>query len=463
VTVRPRRSYPLVLLALAAVLGWLGLRHADALMSGHPSNAAAVATAAFCWLVLMAVLAQAHRDTIVPATGATAAKLAALHVTVVVPLFNEDPAMFARMLDSLGAQTRLPARLIVVDDGSDTRDCQLVFETWHGARCPDGLEADFVRQDNGGKRHAQARAFEMDPAADIYVTVDSDVILDPGAIEYGLMPFTRRRTMSVAGFLVGANTTANLLTRLVDLGFVCSFLSGRAQYSRLGSVTVNAGGLAFYRGRVVRDNLEFYLGQTVAGRQVASGDDAMLTKFALKAGRTVFQRRALGYTLHPVTLRHLSKQRTRWWRSFWWGNAWFLRNFQARRIAWWMVTWDFITFAWMALILPAVLWRSCQDWHTAAGFAAVYVLLSYVGAVRYLSLVRTDLPRGSQWLTFALAPVASVLQLYLGWVLQWVGLCTFARTGWSTRAAVEVSLEAPVWAGASAGPQPLATAAEQPS
>ena len=59
--------------------------------------------------------------------------------------------MFSAMLESLGAQTRLPARLIVIDDGSGTDDCQAVFEHWHTHLRPDALTADYVRQDNAGK------------------------------------------------------------------------------------------------------------------------------------------------------------------------------------------------------------------------------------------------------------------------------------------------------------------------
>lgn len=54
---------------------------------------------------------------------------------------------------------------------------------------------------------------------------------------------------------------------------------------------------------------------------------------------------------------------------------------------------------------------------------------------------RADESYRSQLLTYALAPLCSLLQVYLGWMLQYVGLCTFAKTGWSTRAQVEVGLE----------------------
>lgn len=435
-----RRYWPIGILLTAAVAA-LGARHLDQIRTGHLSNTGLIAAAAFVWLATMLGLAHAHRDITVTRTEAQQAGLDRLRVTVIAPMFNEDPAMFAAMLASVSKQTRMPNRLHVIDDGSADDGCRRVFDTWYPTR-PEGLEAEYTWQANAGKREAQAVGFYADPLADIYATVDSDVLLDEHAIEYGIAPFTGRRIQSVAGLLLGLNSRASLLTRLVELGFVSSFLNGRAWYSRLGSVTVNAGGLAFYRAQVIRENLEHYLTQTVLGRKVASGDDAMLTRYALREGRTVFQRSAVGYTLHPVTLTHLTRQRVRWWRSFFWGNAWLLRNFPMRRLAWWLVAYDFLTFAWMSFVMPVVLVVSpVETGRFAWGFFAILALLGYAQSTRFLTVRRPDESWRSQYATWLLAPLCSLLHVYLGWVLQYVGLLTFARTGWSTRSAVEVGLE----------------------
>jgi hyaluronan synthase len=434
-----RRYWPIGLI-LAAALATLGFRHLDAIRTGHISNTELIATAAFVWLTVMLGLAHAHRDITVTPTEAQQAGLDRLRVTIVAPMYNEDPAMFAAMLESVSAQTRMPDRLHIIDDGSATNACRDVFDRWYPTR-PEGLDAEFTRQDNAGKREAQAVAFNADPDADIFATVDSDVLLDPQAIEHGIAPFTRRRVQSVAGLLLGLNQRASLLTRLVELGFVSSFLNGRAWYSRVGSVTVNAGGLAFYRAAVIRENLGHYVTQTVLGRKVMSGDDAMLTRYALRAGRTVFQRSSIGYTLHPVTLTHLTRQRVRWWRSFFWGNAWLLMNFPMRRLAWWLVAYDFLAFAWMSFVMPTVLIVGpVRTGRFAWGFFVILAALGYAQSTRFLTVRRPDESWASQFATWLMAPLCSLLHVYLGWMLQYVGLVTFARTGWSTRSAVEVGL-----------------------
>ena len=437
-----RRSYVAAALFLGAALAGLGWRHYDQLRHGHVDNISAIAAISFVYLAIMITLAHSHRDVIIPATDLQQAALDAMCVVVVAPTYNENPAMFAAMLDSLGRQTRLPQYLIVVDDGSSSTECRDEFDLWYRCRRPEALEAEYLFQDNAGKREAQARAFRRVPHADIYVTMDSDVTLDRHAIEYGLMPFTRKRTMSVAGMLIGLNHRQNLLTRLIELGFVSSFLNGRAQNSAMGSVTVNAGGFALYRGSVIQDRLAHYLRQTVLGRKVSSGDDAMLTRYALQRGRTVFQRAAFGYTLHPVNFRHLTKQRIRWARSFWWGGVWLIRNFSCRRYAWWLVAWDFVAAAWMTVVMPVVfLITPLRIGRLSWGLLGILALLSYTSSTRFLSVRRKDESYLSQLFTFSLAPLCSLLQIYLGWALTYVGLFTFAKTGWGTRKIVEVGIE----------------------
>ena len=270
----------------ALVLLWLALRHGRDLMHGRISDMAVVSGVAFCYLAFSQAASWWHRDVVGEAP-------ADLRVTVVVTVFREDPAMFAAMLQSISTQRRLPARIHVVDDGSDSDDCRTEFEFWYRNLRPAILEAEYTWQPNAGKRHAQAVAFRADPLADIYITVDSDVSMAHRDTFGNLLaPFTDPRVKSVCGFLMGANRPRNLMYRLIELGFVNSFLNGRSTYSAMGSVTVNTGGLAAYRSEVAQDNLGHYLRQRVMGRQVSSGDDAMMTRYALLRGRTVFQRSA---------------------------------------------------------------------------------------------------------------------------------------------------------------------------
>ena len=63
----------------------------------------------------------------------------------------------------------------------------------------------------GGKRHALGVGFRGDPAADVFVCVDSDTILDPHALDAGLGPFADQRVSGVAGFVTANPGYADLI------------------------------------------------------------------------------------------------------------------------------------------------------------------------------------------------------------------------------------------------------------
>lgn len=443
-----RRQFVLVAIAVGLLFVGFAARHWLELQAGivhrHIDNALLINLCAFGWLCLTLGLAVSNRDT-EPDPGHSRNWF----LSGIMTLYNEDPATFLAALQSIGRQTRLPDRLWITDDGSASTQCEDIFRQWLATECPPGLDVRFTRQANTGKRGAQAAAFRQDQDAELWLTMDSDVILDPNAVMQGLAPFQSKRVMSVAGFLLGLNYETNLLTRIVDVGFIAAFLNGRAGLSRVGSVSVNAGGLAFYRARIIRDNLDHYLTQTVLGRHVQSGDDAMLTRYALLQGRCVFQRSAVGYTLHPENLRHLTGQRLRWHRSFFWGNTWLLSRFPMTRLIWWMTLWLFVDFAFMTILMPlALVVVPLTSGHFGWAMLVFVVMLAYIQSAQYLSIRRPDQSYRSQVALFLLAPLGSVLNFYIGWLLQYVGLATFAKTGWSTRQSVEVGLSAPAGPGA---------------
>lgn len=434
---RSRTRYVVIALALATALALFALHHLE---QAHEDRTVLVLVnlLGFAWVVFNLVASHVHQDTRVRPRAQRI--LDELRVSVVVPVYNEDPATFRAMLESLSRQSRPVQRLHVVDDGSETRDCENEFYEWLPT-APHGLEAVYTTIPNSKKRHAQAVAFEADPAADIWVTIDSDTVLDAHAIRQGLIPFARPKVNAVAGTLVALNDRTNLLTRLVDLGFTLSFLNGRASWSLLRSVVVSCGGLAFYRGAIVRKYLPRYLTQEIWGRRVISGDDRMMTCYALLDGHTVLQESSIGYTLVPENISHLTRQRIRWWRSFFWGGGWLIQNFPLTKPAWWLVVWQFVSFVLFSFALPMMLViHPIQSGNVPWEFFIYLSLLAYARSVRYLVLKRPDQSPSQQLITFLLAPVSSLLHLYLCSVLQYVGLFTFRKTGWSTRQKVEVAM-----------------------
>jgi len=433
--VRLRRWYPLVGTLVFAGLLALGLYHAGQLQI--PSWRIPVVIVSFLWLGVTIVAAHLNR----PVRG----HASTLKIGVIVPSHNEDPAMLRAMLASLDAQTILPHAVYFIENGGTNGDAERIFNEWSAETLiPRPV---FMYRAEAGKRDAQVVALVREFArgtdcVDVIATVDGDTELDPRALFEGLKPFADPEVMSVASLLVGKNRDDNWLTRIVDMGFVSSFMNGRAAWSSFGSVAVNCGGLAFYRSWVIKKHLREYTEQTLFGRKVNSGDDRMLTAFAALEGRTVFQETSVGYTLLPSNLSHLTRQRGRWWRSFWWGGLWLIRRFQPTRAIWWLVASQYVTFSLYAVLFPLVLFYDPIAHHAfPTAFFAYMTGLSYLRSARTLAVQRPDQSLTSQLRNFLLLPpLVSLLNFWLCTLLQWWGLFTFYETGWRTRQKVEVGI-----------------------
>lgn len=391
----------------------------------------------FSWMLFL--LVSAHLNTVyrdpVPS---------GIRSSIVIPVYNEDTTTFARVLESISNQSHRPDHIYVVEDGSrEDLACRAAFEEWAASQQSDGIVARYHYQQNAGKREAQAVAFRslMDDT-DVFITIDSDTVLDPHAIEEGLRPFADDSVMSVAGLLLDLNRS-KWRVRVLGLGFVSSFTNGRAAWSAWKGVAVNCGGLAFYRTEVVRENLVDYLTQRVFGKLAKFGDDRMLTQFATLHGKTVFQETSAAYTLMPDRFSHLTRQRVRWWKSFWWGGLWILRHQSPARSVWWLVLSQYITFLLNAVVFPACLIVYPIIEGRLPWPLLIYIaLLSYLRSARTLVIRRPDVSGLRQFLEFlVLAPLSSLLMIYLGPLLQYWALVTLRSSAWGTRKQVEVSLQ----------------------
>ena len=366
-----------------------------------------------------------------------------LMTAVAVPVFNEDPVLLARCLDSLLSQSRRPDLVLVTDDGSAV-DYSRVRAEFEAAATAAGVAAHWVRfPANRGKRHAHAAAFRGAPQADIFVTVDSDAILDYYAIAEGLKPFADPAVQSVAGLLLVANHRRNLLTRATELWYVTSELADRSAQSTFRSVLVNTGTFALYRAGVIRDGLDAYVSETFFGRPVQFSDDSMLTFFALLAGKAVQQPTAIGFTAMPETLSHHVRQYLRWMRGMTIRTFWRFRYLPLNGYAYWWHMFRWVqAFTTIPLFLTVMVAEPAIRGTWSPEVAVVMVLVGYGRSLRYLTIRRYDEPWWSQLLTWLLAPLVAAWQYTVLRGVWWYGMATCLRTGWGTRQhGVEVALE----------------------
>ena len=387
-----------------------------------------------------------------PAVGAEGAEPSDDHefVTVAIPVYNEDPELFGNCLRSIIEQTRPPDKIHVVDDGSSDASAVAVARTVLAEATARGIDTDLtVFASNRGKREAQAVAFRASPEATVFLTVDSDTVLDPDALEEGLKPFTDERVMCVTGMVLAVNSRRNLLTRMIHLRYINAFMWERAAYSQLGSVLCACGSLALYRASVIHEHLDDFLGQRFLGKPAVFGDDRRLTNYALLHGRAVLQATAVARTAVPERLRHFLRQQLRWNKSFIRESVWVVQHMPVRSTAFCLT---FLELAsWIVFTLMLTLTMAIAGLHTGLSALGAYVamvcLISFVRSGHYFSAWRMDGGSvASRLLTFLVAPIYGALHLLVLLPLRTVAALTLFSTGWGTRDSVEVRMQGSTFA-----------------
>ena len=235
-------------------------------------------------------------------------------LTVIIPAYNEG-AMVRKSIESV-MEARYPRerlQVIVVDDGS-------VDDTWihiqkAAAEHPGQVITHRLPQ-NRGKREALATGFR-NASGEIVVTLDSDSVIDPGALLAIAGPFRKARVGAVAGKVKVYNRSQGIIPRMLHVRYILSFDMLRASESGFGTVYCCPGALTAYRTSLVRKVLKGWLEQTFLGSPCTIGEDRSLTNLILACGYdTVYQRSAAVHTVTPVSYGKLCRMLLRWDRSY---------------------------------------------------------------------------------------------------------------------------------------------------
>lgn len=235
-------------------------------------------------------------------------------ITVVIPAYNEGKTVLD-CIDSVISQDfpRHLLRVIAVDDGS-------LDDTWDYMQAGRRLDPDRVRligmDENRGKRHALYQAYHS-AQSEIVVTVDSDTILEPGALRAIVAPIvTEPDVGAVAGRIEVLNRDRNLLTRMLGVRYRIGFDFVRAYQSVLKGVFICPGAFTAWRMSAIRGHLDAWRSQEFFGAACTNGDDHAMTNIVLRQGmKTVYQGNAVARTTVPATYIGLTRMYLRWARS----------------------------------------------------------------------------------------------------------------------------------------------------
>jgi len=233
---------------------------------------------------------------------------------VIVPAYNEG----CQVLETLRsiAHSDYPMeklRIVVIDDGSKD-------DTWRwikqAVREMPSRITPIRLPGNQGKRSALHAGFRQ-CKSDIFVTIDSDSIVEPSTIRSLVAPFIQNPNVgAVAGNVRILNRNEGLIPKMLDVSFAFSFEFLRASQSMVNTVMCSPGALSAYRSDLVREVLPQWVNQKFLGRPANIGEDRAMTNMILKLGYHVhFQSTAMVYTNAPTGYQTLCKMFLRWARS----------------------------------------------------------------------------------------------------------------------------------------------------
>jgi hyaluronan synthase len=246
-------------------------------------------------------------------------------VAIIVPAYNEQDAIAATLRSCLAAD--YPSHLIqvvVVDDCSTDMTLDRIRD----------VEAEFpgllvvAAEVNRGKRHVMAAGMQAARDADILVFIDSDSIIEPGAVRSLVRYFEDSTVGAVCGHTDVSNKTTNLLTRMQAMQYYIAFNVYKSAEALFGSVTCCSGCFSGYRRSAIEPITAAWVGQQFLGQPSTYGDDRSLTNFLLPDWRILFAPDAKAQTAVPDRLSKFLRQQLRWKKS------WLRESTRAVRIMW---------------------------------------------------------------------------------------------------------------------------------
>lgn len=336
-------------------------------------------------------------------------------LTVVVPVYQEDPTIFRHAIKSWLRNT--VAEVILVIDASD-HTCRKIAKKY---------PVRVVITDVPGKRDALRRGWEA-ASTPLVALVDSDTIWASDVADQVCMPFADPR---VGGVSTRQNVynPVGFLQRVNDMYLDYRYFDENAAQTVAGrAISCLSGRTAVYRRDLLLEVADDFMSERFLGVPCMSGDDKCLTSQLLKRGhQTVLQRTARVWSTFPGRPRTFFRQRLRWSRNTWRSD---IRALFIDRWAW---RYPFLAYTMLDkavgsfTLLGAPIFMTLaivrQDWFFV-GLLALWWWLSR--AVKMLPHLRR---RPS---SFFLIPPFVLLSFGMA-VIRIIGLCTIRKQRWLTR------------------------------
>lgn len=238
------------------------------------------------------------------ARPSTAPQDKAAPVSVLICARNEEKTIY-RTIEAVVAQRyAAPVEILCVDNGSDDHTRQEIESAEQSLVRPDRM-IRLISCPAAGKANALNEGLAH-IRTDAFVTVDADTLLEENALAAILARRESSGAACVAGNLLAAGTDS-WVGRMQIYDYLISIAAVKRYQGSYGVTLVAQGAFSAYETHAVRQ---------IGGWTQGAGEDIVLTYRLLALGRlSLYEPRAIEFTVVPRPLRGLWRQRARWARG----------------------------------------------------------------------------------------------------------------------------------------------------
>lgn len=347
-------------------------------------------------------------------------------VAVIIPVKNEEKVIFQTISNCFN--NGYPLNLldvIVIDDGStdntlkEIKRAKRKFPTLKYKSLPTNM----------GKRIAIANAVKMTDHQ-FFVMLDSDTLLNEGAIQQVLQHFQDPKVAAVSGHTKVANLNQNYLTKAQGFKYYCSYRLFKAFEGVFGTVVCAPGCFSAYRATKFLSIMDKWHSKTFFGRRCVAGEDRALTTLLLKENKIRYSDKAIAYTYVPTTIKSFAIQQKRWMRS-WFRESLYVSLFMWRKNP--LPALSFYIMFFISIFAPVTLFRECLLMPLLL-MKAPYIYLSMLLFIIISQAFFCVLTKKSDFFLYGF--IFSLLYFFfLVWLIP-VSIFTITSGNWGSRGAI---------------------------
>ena len=250
-------------------------------------------------------------------------------IDIIIPAYNEGKVIYDTVSSVFAADyPKDKINIVLINDGSKDDTISYINDAIRDFGSDSITKINFKK--NRGKKEAMGEGIRR-TKGEYVVFIDSDSVIVKNCLKEIIRPFYKSKNNigAVCGQALPMNSNENLLTKMQHIRYYNSFRTTKGLESLLGFISCCPGCGSAYKRTALEPILKPWLNQHFLGSKCTFGDDRSLTNFILKQGyETVYNQKALVYTMVPETMKKYSRQQLRWKKS------WIRESLIVQTIAW---------------------------------------------------------------------------------------------------------------------------------